>query len=92
MPPDRAARNAAILSAHSAGATIPQIAASLELDPALVARVTRKPRATLFLTRPPPRRRRQRSWRTPTLPRPASLIIPGSPTRTRPAAREQIAP
>jgi hypothetical protein len=43
MPPvsTRAARNARIVSAHAAGATIPQIAASLELDPALVARVIR---------------------------------------------------
>jgi hypothetical protein len=41
LSPDRAARNARILAAHSAGATIPQIAASLELDPSLVARVIR---------------------------------------------------
>ena len=43
MPPssDRAARNTGILSAHAAGATIPEIAAALELDPALVARVIR---------------------------------------------------
>ncbi len=35
MPPspDRSTRNTLILSAHAAGATIPQIAASLELDP-----------------------------------------------------------
>jgi hypothetical protein len=39
--PDRSTRNTLILSAHAAGATIPQIAASLELDPALVARVIR---------------------------------------------------
>jgi hypothetical protein len=47
MPPDRQSRNSRILAATlssaeaAAGASIPQIVASLELDPAVVARAIR---------------------------------------------------